>query len=144
MPILKTIRIPLSLISSGITYLVVVTSIYAQSPAGLPLVTPPKGSVGADVNAENLPKLIVTLIFSLAIFLAVVYLMYGGIRYMTSRGDRTAVEAARKHIISAIIGLVVVAGTFFILNVVFGLLGTDNPLNSGFKLPNLSTIGRQP
>ncbi|MBI2021431.1 hypothetical protein HYS93_00940 [Candidatus Daviesbacteria bacterium] len=120
------------------TFLLVTTSTFAQGSGAN--FGPPKGSVGADVDAEAIPQLIVNLIFALAIFLAVVYLMYGGIRWMTSRGDKVAVESARKHVISAVIGLVVVAGTFFILNVVFNILGADNPLKEGFKLPTLKNV----
>ena len=117
-----------------LSYLAVATSVYAADP----LVAPPSGSVDPTrVKPENVPQLVVTVIFSLAMFLAVVYLMYGGIKWMTSRGDKTAVESARKHIMSAIIGLIVVAGTFFILQVIFNLLGAQNPLTAGFKLPTL-------
>lgn len=122
-----------ALISIISTYLFLASSAYAQ-------LTPPKGSVATDIKAENIPQLIINLIFTLAIFLAVVYLMYGGIRWMTSRGDKIAVESARKHIMSAIIGLVVVAGTFFILNVLFNILGAENPLKKGFQLPTLKNV----
>lgn len=123
-----------SIVSTSITFLFVATSVYAADP----LVAPPAGSVDpTKVKVESVPQLVITVIFSLAIFLAVVYLMYGGIKWMTSRGDKTAVESARKHIMSAIIGLIVVAGTFFILQVIFNLLGAKNPLAEGFKLPSL-------
>lgn len=105
-------------------------------------ISPPKGSVATDIKVENIPQLVVNLIFTLAIFLAVVYLMYGGIRWMISRGDKLAVESARKHIVSAIIGLVVVAGTFFILNILFNILGAENPLQKSFELPTLKNVGK--
>ena len=81
--------------------------------------------------------LYLTVFLSCAIFLAVVYLIYGGIRWITSRGDKVGVESARKHIVAAIIGLVVVLGTFFVINVLFSILGTSNPLREGFTLPTL-------
>jgi hypothetical protein len=61
--------------------------------------------------------------------------MYGGIKWITSRGDKVAVESARRHIVAAVIGLVVVISAFFILQVVFRILGVQNPLNNG--LPTL-------
>ncbi len=99
--------------------------------------TPPPGFVNPDTQFEDVPQLVIKMVFGLAIFLAVVYLMYGGIRWITSRGDKMAIESARKHIVSAIIGIVVVAGTFLILQVLFTVLGVDNPLKCGFQLPIL-------
>ena len=101
----------------------------------------PGGAVDPNIKAENIPQFIVNILFMVAAFLAVLYLIYGGIKWITSRGDKMAVEAARKHIMAAVIGLVIVAGSFFALNVVFQLLGAENPLNKGFKLPTLKNVG---
>lgn len=122
----------LSALISALSYLTLVPAVYAQG-----LLQPPAGTVGTDIDVKNVPQLVVSLLFGLAILLAVVYLLYGGIKWITSRGDKVAVEVARKQIIAAIIGLVVVAGTFFILNLVFNILGVDNPLKQGFTLPTL-------
>lgn len=107
-------------------------TIYAQDA-----LKPPPGSVSPDIKAEAIPQFIVNSLFMVAAFLAVLYLMYGGVKWITSRGDKMAVESARKHIVAAIIGLVIVAGSFFALNVVFQILGADNPIAKGFKLPTL-------
>lgn len=130
----------LSLISSSLTYLFIVTSVYAASAK--PVLKDPSGIDASKVKVENIPQLVINLIFALAGFLAVVYLMYGGIRYMTSRGDKMAVEDARKHIVSAVIGLVVVIGTFVIIQFVFTLLGADNPLSNGFKVLTLPELNK--
>lgn len=103
---------------------------------------PPPGSIRTDVNPESFPQLVVNLLFILAAILAIVYIIYGGIRWITSGGDKTAVEEAKKHVTAAIIGLVVVAGAFVILQVVFNVLGAENPLQGGFKLPTLDTVGK--
>ena len=122
----------LGTIVSKITYLFLAGSVFAQG-----LVEPPSGAVNPNVDVRSVPQLVVSLLFGLAIFLAVVYLIYGGIRWITSRGDKVGVESARKHIVAAIIGLVVVLGTFFVINVLFSILGTSNPLREGFTLPTL-------
>lgn len=82
-----------------------------------------------NASLKSLPKFIFNSLFLIAGLLAAGYLMFGGIKYITSRGDRVAVEGARKHIMAAIIGLVIVIGSFFILNTVFQLTGANNPLN---------------
>lgn len=124
--------------SAASIYLFSHTVAFAQTRK--PLLEAPSGSVGSNIKVEAIPQLIVSWTFILAMILAVVYLMFGGIKLITSRGDKQAVESARKHITYAVLGLVVVAGTFFILGVVFTALGADNPLKKGFEFPTLKNI----
>lgn len=100
----------------------------------------PGGSLAPDTKVEAIPQIIVNYMFMIAAFLAVAYLMYGGIKWITSRGDKIAVESARKHIVAAVIGLIIVAGSFFALNVVFQLLGADNPFSEGFKFQSIKEV----
>ena len=132
----------LSFITAKITFLLTAASVYAQ-----PLVQPGGGFVTPSGTNEQSVSSIVTLVtnglFIVATILAVVYLLIGGIRWITSRGDKVAVEAARKQIVAAVIGLVVVAAAFLIINVVFSLLGTNNPLKGDFQLPSLQNPNPQ-
>lgn len=128
---LKKTFLVLSLLISY--HLSIITSVFADTIT----ISPPPGSVATDVDPSDIPNLVIKLLFGLATFLAIVYMMYGGIKWITSRGDRQAVESARKHLTAAVIGLIVVAGTFFILTVLFGILGAENPLKRGFELPSL-------
>lgn len=66
---------------------------------------------------------LLTIILIFAIVIALFFLIYGGIKWVLSGGDKTAVEAARNHIIAAIVGLVIALLSFFILNFVLGLFG---------------------
>lgn len=66
---------------------------------------------------------IVTIAFVLAVLIALAFLIWGGIKWITSGGDKGGVEAARNQIIAAIIGLIIVFLAFFILNLVLGLFG---------------------
>lgn len=126
-----------AVIGSGLTYLYVAASVYAASTA--PLIQPPTSAVKTDVDINALPTAFVNILFALATVLAVIYLIFGGIRWITSRGDKAGVEGARRHIVAAIIGLVVVAGTFLIIQVIFQFLGASNPLDKGFTLPTLAS-----
>ena len=63
---------------------------------------------------------VITIIFIIATILALVYLIWGGIKYVLSGGDKTKVEGARGAIVAAIVGLVIVFLSYFILNVVVG------------------------
>lgn len=114
-------------------YFSAAVNVYADTP----LLTPPVGSISTNVAAQSIPQLVITILFFVATFLATAYLMYGGIKWITSGGDKAGVESAKKHIMSAIIGIVVVAGTFFMLNILFNVLGAENPLSKNFTLPTL-------
>ena len=71
---------------------------------------------------------IVVFIIVLAVIIALLYLLYGGIKWITSRGDKTEVEAARNHITAAIVGLIIVFLSIFVISIllaVFGLSPTN-------------------
>lgn len=48
--------------------------------------------------------------------LAIIVLVFGGIRYLTSRGDETAAEGAKKQILWAIVGIMIAIGSLIIVN----------------------------
>ncbi len=124
----------LAAITSAITYAFTAVAASAASPSGL---VAPAGVVSADTDPTTVIQLVVNLLFSAAGSLAVIYLMYGGIKWITSRGDKVGVESARKHIVAAVIGLIIVAGSFFALTTVFRILGvSSNPLNG--VIPSLA------
>lgn len=120
-----------ALITATTAYLTLALNTFAQD------LTAPGGSIDPNIKAETLPQFVVNGLFVVAAFLAVLYLMYGGVKWITSKGDKVQVEAARKHIVAAIIGLVIVMGSFFTINVVFNLLGDNNPLKGGFTIKTL-------
>lgn len=57
---------------------------------------------------------------------AVILLIYAGIRLVTSGGDPKQVQGARQIITYAIIGLVLVLSSFFIIYMIGYLTGTSN------------------
>jgi len=125
--------------ASSATFLLSAVSAFAQSIS----ISPPEGSLpigSAGVKLENIPGFIINWLFIIGLIVAVAFLIYGGIKWILSGGDKTAVESARNHIIAAIIGLIIIVGAFFIVSIIFSVLGiTDNPLTSGgaFTLPKL-------
>jgi hypothetical protein len=78
---------------------------------------------------------IIVFIVVLAVIVALLYLLYGGIKWITSKGEKTEVEAARNHITAAIAGLIIVILAVFILNLILAAFGI-----SFFNL-SLPTIG---
>ena len=61
---------------------------------------------------------IITAVFVIAILLALGWLIYGGIRWILSQGDKGKVDSARSHIIAALIGLIIVFLSYFLINIV--------------------------
>lgn len=86
-----------------------------QPPIGVP--------VGGSSMLATILAGLLNLLFILAGVLAVIFLILAGIRWITSGGDAKAIEAARKQITYAIIGLAVSLLAFFIVNVLGTLLG---------------------
>jgi hypothetical protein len=82
-------------------------------------------AVGGGCDAKALPNNINTIIstlFTVAGAVAVIILVVGGIRYITSTGDSQRIKAAKDTILYAIIGLVVVIVARAIVGYVAGSL----------------------
>jgi predicted small integral membrane protein len=89
-----------------------------QLPGGQTITAPagvPQG--GLAVTSKVIGNSI-TIMLIIAIILALVFLILGGIGWITSGGDKAKVAAARSRITYAIIGLVVTLVAFFIVSVV--------------------------
>ncbi len=78
----------------------------------------------------------ITLMFITAMILALVFLVYGGIKWITSGGDKAKLEGARSTIIASIVGLILVFSSYFILNVVLQIFGFQSI--SKFTIPTLN------
>ncbi len=74
-------------------------------------------------NVANTIRNIVVFFVMLAVVFALVYLLYGGVKWITSGGEKTKVEESRNHIVAALIGLIVVVLTIFILSIVLAAFG---------------------
>jgi hypothetical protein len=77
---------------------------------------------------------VVTFILIIIAIIALFFLIYGGLRWVTSGGDKAKVDDARKTVIAAIVGLVIAFLAFFILSVVLGFFGLSL---SNLSLPKI-------
>jgi len=57
--------------------------------------------------------------------LAFIYIVLGGLQWITSGGDKTHLEAARNKITNAIVGLIIVAAAWAIMLLVQQFLGIN-------------------
>ncbi len=80
----------------------------------------------AALNATSFGSIIgfiVNVLFTIAIVIALVFLIWGGIKWIMSGGDKGKVETARSTIIAALIGLIVTFAAYFLLNIVLNFFG---------------------
>lgn len=136
--IIKLVKKLFFLIQGLFTYPFLALPAFVQTPASVnPCTGNPDGIAktlcklgGPDgENIATTIQNIVVFFIVLAVIIALLYLLYGGIKWITSRGEKTEVEAARNHIIAAIVGLIVVFLAVFILSIIL--------VAFGLKLENL-------
>ena len=92
-----------------------------QAPAGIP----------QNVSVAKILGNAITIMLIIAVILTLIFLILGGIAWITSGGDKQKVGAARARITYAIIGLLVALGGFLIVSVI-GYVFNVNLLNIGF------------
>ncbi len=64
----------------------------------------------------------------IAAILAFLYLIWGGIQWITSGGDQSALEAARGRITASIVGLIIVGAAWGIFTIIQNIFGFTNIL----------------
>jgi len=77
---------------------------------------------GVCGNTNQLIGQVVNLVFVVAIVISLAFLIYAGIRYILSQGDKTKVGAAREMIVAALIGLIIVFLSYFLINLAVQML----------------------
>jgi hypothetical protein len=110
--------------------------------AGTNVETCPKGQFGTlcKLDATKIGSVIsgvVTILLIAATIIALFFLIFGGIRWVTSGGDKAKVESARNTIIAAIIGLVIAFLAYFILTLVLSFFGLSL---TNIQIPNLTAV----
>ena len=74
---------------------------------------------------ETIIRNVISFIFVVAVIICLFYLIWGGLRWITSQGEKAGVESARSQIINALIGLVLIFLSYIILNIVLHFFGLD-------------------
>lgn len=76
------------------------------------------GATAADNNVSSMAKTIINILLTILGIIAVIMIIFGGIRYTTSAGDASRVKAAKDTIMYSVVGLVVAILAFAIVNFV--------------------------
>lgn len=88
-------------------------------------------NIGVVINA------VLSFVMVIAALLVLMYLIWGGIEWITSGGDKGKTESARNKITAAVIGLIVLAAAYAIFLLVIRFLGFE----STDDLFNVRTLG---
>jgi len=86
-------------------------SVFAAEP--IPVVSPVTPS--GDLDIASLLATIIYWILGLSGGIAVLFLILGGLQYITSSGNKDKAEQAKQTILYAVIGLIVIALSFVIV-----------------------------
>jgi len=90
--------------------------------------TPPSNPLVRFGTLGSVLGFVLNIVFYVGIALTIIFLIIGGIRYITSGGDKEGAEAARSNITNAIIGFIVVVGAFAIRAILQSVLGVTGTL----------------
>lgn len=78
---------------------------------------------------QNVVSIALSAVGIVALFL----IMWGGVKFILSRGDAKQAQSARQIITYAIIGLIIVVSSFFIVNFIANVTGTTCIKEFGIK-----------
>ena len=117
----------LSLVSASATLRTVSNSSSFSSP---PLVTMHKLS-GFNSFITNL----ITSTITIAGIMLLAYFMYGAVVWITASGDHKKLDEAKMIINNAIVGIILVVLSYFVVGLVGGILGIPNILSPIFPFP---------
>ncbi len=93
--------------------------------AGADISLPAKGAgeVSALGSLDALVQFVINLVFGVGLALALLFVIIGGIKYITSQGDEGKATEARNTITNAVIGAVVIIAFRVLINLALNLLG---------------------
>lgn len=84
-------------------------------------------------NLGQIFSALLTLVFFVAGLAFFINLLVGGIQWISSGGDPKALDATRRRIMNAFVGLVIVSAAFAIALIIESVLGIN--IVSGFCIP---------
>ncbi len=77
-------------------------------------------------NLADVFGFLINVVLGVGIAVTIIFLILGGIQYITARGDQKAAGAARESLTNAVIGFIVVIGAFTIRLILINVIGGTN------------------
>lgn len=98
----------------------------AQLKIGDKEITAPQGvPTGGTGTGSLIVQGAITLFLMAGIIIALFYFIQAGIQWTTSGGDKQRIEQARMKLTYAVVGLIIMFSSFFLINLVFGFFKID-------------------
>ena len=109
----------------------------------IPSLASAQGIVPTEISPiQNIVRVIqsaIRFILLIAFILAFIFLIIGGIRWITAGGDEKAVAGARGMITGALIGLVIVLVAYALIRTVEIFFGVNIITGQNFAIPTVQT-----
>lgn len=127
----------IALLSAMVSNFLTAGYVLAQSAGNIGVPQPPQVMVN---DLGFFVSQIISIIFIIAAVLVFVYLVWGGIQWMTSGGDKQATQAARDRISAALVGLAIVALSWALIQIITKFFGLEGililePGQEGLDIP---------
>lgn len=94
----------------------------AQEPPGEGITVPHIGPIEGTLNLQTLILNIGGWVLWIALALAVIYLIYGGVIYITSAGNPEKATQGKNALIHSVIGIAIIVAAIMIIRLVFGFM----------------------
>ena len=104
-----------------------IDKVYAASVLAAPITINIPPPTNAPSELGPLISSTITLVLVIALLATFAYLVWGGIAWITSGGDKTQVEAARNRIQAAILGLFIVFASWAVMKIIASFFGVTFP-----------------
>jgi hypothetical protein len=115
----KQALITLALMVGAISVLSIAPVAYAQ--LGLdPGINPVASATNNETDLKSMILTVVNYALGFLGLIAVIMIIYGGVTYVTSAGSDEAIKNAKKIIMYALIGLIIILLSFVLVNAVLG------------------------
>ncbi len=91
-----------------------------------------------EAKIQDLGKLIstsVSVVIILSGILVFVYLVWGGLEWLTSGGDKTKTENARNRITAALVGLAIIAASWALVQIIGYFFGVQAGIGGSLTIP---------
>ena len=122
-------KVALAFASFGIFSIGSIVPAFAQSTTPINICPGGEFSGVCGTSVNSLIGNVIQAVFVIAILVALFFLIWGGINWIISQGNKEKVSAARNTLIAALVGLIVIFLSYFLLNLVIQLLFGDSVQN---------------
>ncbi|HXS14728.1 MAG TPA: hypothetical protein VN711_01245 [Candidatus Saccharimonadales bacterium] len=129
----------LSLALPGLALLSAALPAFAQTPINVN--TCPTGTAFGSLclGANDLGRVIangINFLFVVAALMALVFLVIGGVKWLTSQGEKEGIGKARETIVAAVVGLIIIFLSYLIVNFILNLFVGVSLFN--LRLPTIT------